>query len=247
MKLHILSDLHIEFAPFQIPETDADVIILAGDIGVGVEGLLWAKEQVNGKPIIYVPGNHEYYRHDISLTEELKSSSVENVRVLDNEMCILGNIRFLCATLWTDFALYGEGEKYFAIQHAKKSMSDFSLIKNGNRRFSPEDSIRLHEFSRDWLKLMLGEPFAGKTVVITHHVPSPRSIAPRFQGDMLTPAFTTDLEYMMDGSRVALWVHGHTHDVFDYQIYDTRVVCNPRGYVPYEQSNGFTPEFVVEI
>lgn len=247
MKLHILSDIHIEFAPFQIPETDADVIILAGDIGVGLDGVLWAKDQYKDKPIIYVPGNHEYYQHDISLNDRLKASSIENIRVMDNEMCIIGDIRFLCATLWTDFALYGEGDKYFSIQHAKNNMSDFSVIRNGSRTFSPDDSIRLHDHSRDWLKHMLGEPFDGKTVVITHHVPSPQSIASRFQGDLLTPAFTTDLEYLMDGSRVALWVRGHTHDVYDYSVFDTRVVCNPRGYVPYEQSNGFDPEYVIEI
>jgi predicted phosphodiesterase len=107
MKLHILSDIHIEFAPFQIPETDADVIITAGDIGVGLEGVLWAKEQYKNKPVIYVPGNHEYYQHDISLIDQLKASSTENVRILDNEMCIIDDVRFLCATLWTDFALYG--------------------------------------------------------------------------------------------------------------------------------------------
>jgi predicted phosphodiesterase len=247
MKLHILSDIHIEFAPFQIPKTDADVIILAGDIGVGLEGILWAKEQYIDKPILYVAGNHEYYQHDISLIDQLKSNSTDNLYIMDNEVCIIDDVRFLCATLWTDFALYGEGEKYFSIRHAKNNMSDFSLIKNGNRAFSPDDSIKLHDYSRDWLKHMLSEPFDGKTVVVTHHSPSPQSIAPRFQGDLLTPAFTTDLEHLMDGSRVALWVHGHTHDVYDYQVYGSRVVCNPRGYVPYEQSNGFDPEFVVEI
>ena len=247
MKLHILSDIHIEFAPFRIPETDADVIILAGDIGVGLDGVLWAKDQYKDKPIVYVPGNHEYYQHDISLIEQLKSSSTDNMYVVDNEVCIIGDVRFLCATLWTDFALYGEREKYFSIHHAKNNMSDFSVIRNVCRTFRPDDSVRLHNYSRDWLKHMLSELFNGKTVVVTHHVPSPQSIAPRFQRDLLTPAFTTDLEYLMDGSRVALWVHGHTHDVHDYSVFDTRVVCNPRGYVPYEQSRGFDPEFVIDI
>ncbi|HEY5604730.1 MAG TPA: metallophosphoesterase [Gammaproteobacteria bacterium] len=247
MKLHILSDIHLEFAPFQIPETGADVVILAGDIGVGRDGVAWANERRMDKPVIYVPGNHEYYHHDISLLEQLKASAAGNVRVLDNELCIIDGVRFLCATLWTDFALYGTGMKYFAIKHAKRNMNDFSLIKNGSRSFSPEDSIQLHNDSRDWLKRTLSEPFDGQTVVVTHHAPCLRSIAPRFRGDSLTPAFITDLGYLMEASRIALWVHGHTHDAFDYVVNYTRVVCNPRGYVPDEHNNGFNAQCTIAL
>ena len=247
MKLHILSDIHIEFSPFHIPATDADVIILAGDIGIGIDGVAWAIEQDIGKPVIYVPGNHEYYYHDISLIEQLKAQASEPVVVMDNDERIINGVRFLGSTLWTDFALYGHTERYFVARHARKNMSDFSLIKNGSRTFSPDDSIELHYHSRHRLMRKLDEPFDGKTVVVTHHVPSPRSIAPRFQGDLLTPAFTTDLEYLMGGGRVCLWIHGHTHDVFDYTVSGSRVVCNPRGYAPYENGNGFNPGLVVEI
>lgn len=61
MKLHILTDLHLEFGPFYPPETDADLVILAGDTDVGTKGITWAKEAFIGKQVVYVPGNHEYY------------------------------------------------------------------------------------------------------------------------------------------------------------------------------------------
>lgn len=86
-----------------------------------------------------------------------------------------------------------------------------------------------------------------KTVVLTHHAPSPGSVRPRFAGDPPTPAFVTDLDRLMDASRVALWVHGHTHDPFDYTVHGTRVVCNPRGYAPHQLAQGFRPGLVVEI
>lgn len=73
------------------------------------------------------------------------------------------------------------------------------------------------------------------------------SVPPRFARDLLTPAFASNLEDLMDGGRVQLWIHGHTHDPFDYEIHGTRVVCNPRGYAPYELTPGFRPDFVVEI
>jgi predicted phosphodiesterase len=93
MKLHILSDLHIEFAHFELPETDADVIVLAGDVGVGTTGVEWITKQASNKPIIYVPGNHEFYGHGISLIEELKNAAPCNVHVLDNEQVVIDGVR----------------------------------------------------------------------------------------------------------------------------------------------------------
>jgi predicted phosphodiesterase len=230
MKLQILSDLHTEFADFALPETDADVIVLAGDIGVGVGGLNWTLNQRLSKTFIYVPGNHEFYGHDISLIDELRNSAPRNLHVLDNEQVVIDDIRFLGAVLWTDFCLFGEAEKWFSMQRARQDMNDFFHIRYGDRRFTPADSVALHEVSRRWLTAKLAEPFGGKTIVVTHHAPSARSVAPRFVNDLLTPAFASNLEELMDGQRAVLWIHGHMHDPFDYEINGTRVVCNPRGY-----------------
>jgi predicted phosphodiesterase len=247
MKLHILNDLHIEFEDFVPPATDADVVVLAGDIGVGVEGLRWAETRYPDRSVIYVPGNHEFYHHDIALIEELKLEAPDNIHVLNDDRVVIDGVRFLGSILWTDFTLFGEVDKFFAMQTARQQMTDFSIIQNHGQPFTPEDAIKLHEASRDWLAVMLAEPFAGKTVVVTHHAPSSQSVHPRYARNLLTPAFASNLENLMDGNRAALWIHGHTHDSFDYEIYETRVVCNPRGYSPVELNPDFQPGLVVEV
>jgi predicted phosphohydrolase len=247
MKLHILNDLHIEFEDFEPPATDADVVVLAGDIGVGMEGLRWAEDRFPDKPVIYVPGNHEFYHHDIALIEELKAQAPDHIHVLNDDQIIIDRVRFLGSILWTDFALFGEGERFFAMQQARRQMTDFSIIQNGGRQFTPDDAIQLHTASRDWLAAMLAEPFDGKTVVVTHHAPSSQSVHPRYARDLLTPAFASNLANLMDGDQPALWVHGHMHESYDYEVYGTRVVCNPRGYAPDALNPGFWPDLVVDI
>ena len=130
MKLHILNDLHIEFEDFDPPATDADVVILAGDIGVGLEGLRWAEARFPDRPVIYVPGNHEFYHHDLALIEELKAQAPEHIHVLNDDQVVIDGVRFLGSILWTDFALYGEGERFYAMKTAEKWMTDFSIIRN---------------------------------------------------------------------------------------------------------------------
>jgi predicted phosphodiesterase len=85
MKLHILNDLHIEFEDFEHPVIEADVVVLAGDIGVGMEGLRWAEARFPDRPVIYVPGNHEFYHHDIALIDELKAEAPDNIHVLNDD------------------------------------------------------------------------------------------------------------------------------------------------------------------
>jgi Icc-related predicted phosphoesterase len=247
MKLHILNDLHIEFEDFEPPVTDADVVILAGDIGVGMEGLRWAETRFPDKPVIYVPGNHEFYYHDLALTEGLKAQSPEHIHVLNDDQVVINGVRFLGSILWTDFTLFGEADRFFAMQRARRQMTDFSIIQHNGRRFTPEDAISLHAACRDWLAVKLSEPFDGKTVVVTHHAPSSQSVHPRYASDLLTPAFASNLEMLMDGDLPALWVHGHMHESYDYEIHGTRVVCNPRGYAPAALNPDFRPDLVMKV
>ena len=247
MKLHILSDLHTEFADFDLPETDADVIVLAGDIGVGTGGLEWLSRQQRGRPIVYVPGNHEFYRHDLSLIDELRKRTLSDVHLLDNQAVVLDGIRFLGSTLWTDFDLFGETSKWLSLQRARQCMNDFAVIRRGGRPFTPADSIELHESSRKWLGEKFAESFDGRTVVVTHHAPSVRSVPARFSTDLLTPAFASDVEGMLDGSRVSVWIHGHMHDSADYSINGTRVICNPRGYPGEPSGRLFNPALCVKV
>ncbi len=247
MKLHVLSDLHTEFAPFDPPETDADVLVLAGDVGVGMRGLALAREWARGRPVVYVAGNHEYYREAIpTLTERLAAESADSgVHFLENRAVEIGGVRFLGCTLWTDFEVFGQ--RVADASAAQAVMNDFRLIRMlpQYRRFSPDDARTLNLRSTRWLHEALATPFAGRTVVVTHHVPSLRSVHPRFRDDPVTAAYASDLEWMMDGS-AALWIHGHTHVCVDYEIGGTRVFANQRGY-PHDAVEGFDPARVVEV
>ena len=231
MKLNVLSDLHLSLGALAIPANRADVVILAGDIARPAAAVSWASGF--GKPVLYVPGNHEFYGGSIAGTvEELKRLSAgTSIRVLDNEEAIIDGVRFLGATLWTDFMLFGEGEKRAAaMRDAQRFMRDFSRIRIGEAPFTPEASAALFTRHAAWLGSKLAERHAGPTVVITHHAPSPRSIHPRFADSLINACFVSDAERLIDGRRACLWIHGHTHDSFDYRVNGTRVLCNPRGY-----------------
>lgn len=247
MKLLILSDLHTEFASFSPPDTNAELVVLAGDIGVGLGGVEWAARRFSKMPVVYVPGNHEFYDHDIGLVDKLKVTSPPNIHVLNNDAIVLNGVRFLGSTLWTDFRLYGEAEEWSARHHARQSIEDFTSIRNGNERFTPEDSVRLHEASRAWLVSELGRGFDGPTVVVTHHLPSTMSVAKQFANDPLNPAFASRLEDVIKKYRPELWIHGHTHVPCDYELFDTRVICNPRGYPGESRRSGFRDDLVISI
>ena len=237
MKLQILSDLHLEVADFDPPATDADVVVLAGDIGRGVAGIDWAIERFR-VPVVYVPGNHEYYKGDLALLGAMRERATgTNVHVLDEESIVLGGVTFLCATLWTDFRLFGDAQAAF--DEARGKLPDFRVIRDHGTTLSPERSAQLHERARAWLAQALASSVAD-TVVVTHHAPHRGSLAARFATDTLSPAFVSDLDEMM--GRAPLWIHGHTHTSFDYAAHGTRIVCNPRGYA--ERTRPDDPENV---
>lgn len=253
MKLHILSDLHLSVAGLEVPDTDADVIILAGDIARPAAAVAWARQFF--KPVLYVPGNHEFYGSSLAATPEVLKQLCEgsNIQVLDNDAVMIDGVRFLGSTLWTDFQLFGEGpQRDAAITKAQSFMRDFSRIhmnEASDALFTPAASAQQFTHDARWLEDQLAEPFAGKTVVITHHAPSRNSIHPRFADSPINACFVSDAEHLMDGTRAVLWIHGHTHDSFDYVLNGTRVVCNPRGYAKegLNENPQFDPAFVVEI
>jgi Icc-related predicted phosphoesterase len=247
MKLHILSDLHTEFADFDPPATGADVVILAGDIGVGDGGVDWAAGRFPTAPVIYVPGNHEYFEHDIAHTAALRSHSRGNVHVLQCAGREIGGVRFLGCTLWTDFRYYGAETADTAMRNARSYILDYTWITNDGAPFTPDDSVRLHEAAKAWLVGQLAEPFDGPTVVVTHHLPAAPSVSPRFHDVPSNPAFVSRLEDIIERYRPALWVHGHTHEPCDYELFGTRVVCNPRGYPREGQWVDFRPDLVVTV
>lgn len=253
MKLHILSDLHLSQGALAPPPTEADVVILAGDIARPQEAIAWASQFA--RPVLYVPGNHEFYGSSIGATRDAlqRWSAGTCVQVLDDGEALLGGVRFLGTTLWTDFLFAGAGEsRAAAMREARLYIRDFSRIsddEDAGAFFTPEASAERFAKHADWLESRLAAPHAGPTVVITHHAPSPRSVHPRFAGSALNACFVSDLERLVRGDRVRLWIHGHTHDSFDYLLNGTRVVCNPRGYAKHgvNENARFDPALVIAI
>lgn len=253
MRLNILSDLHLSRGPIELPDNDADLVVLAGDIARPREAMAWAARL--GKPVLYVAGNHEFYGGSIrgTIDELRRCSAGTRIHVLDDEEILIEGVRFLGSTLWTDFMLLGDGEaRLAAMAEARRGMRDFSVIRASQApgaTFTPADSAALFAAHAAWLEGKLCEPFAGPTVVITHHAPSRKSIHPRFEGSLLNACFVSDAGRLVDGSRASLWIHGHTHDSFDYRLNGTRVVCNPRGYATsgVNENPQFDANFVVEI
>ncbi|MBB4636451.1 metallophosphoesterase [Longimicrobium terrae] len=247
MKIHVLSDLHTEFAPFTPAEVDADVIVLAGDIGVGTRGIPLIREWFPERPVVYVAGNHEFYRESIPrLSEKLEAEAGgTSIHVLENRAVVLHGTRFLGCTLWTDFDLYRDPLR--CMGEAQSAMNDFRTIRMlpEYRRFRPTDARVLHERSVRWLARQLDEPFDGTTVIVTHHAPSLRGVNPRYRNDPVTAAYASNLEGMMDG-RAALWIHGHTHFCVDFEHGGTRVLANQRGY-PDDAVEDFDPALVVDV
>lgn len=248
MKLHLLSDLHLEFQPFQIPATDADVVILAGDISVRNRGLTWAIPNIPEKPVLYVLGNHEYYgsAHP-KLIGKLKAQAAgTNIHILENDAININGYRFLGCTLWTDFALFGEPRQ--AGIEATQGMNDFRKIRRSPNysRLRSIDAAVIHKQSLAWLRQAIAESDPAKTIVITHHAPSDRSIPPQYKTDILSAAYASNLENFIGTEQPKLWLHGHTHNSWGYNIANTRICCNPRGY-PDEPNPTFNPEFILTL
>lgn len=261
MRAWILSDLHIEQSQWDLPkpQPDLDVIIAAGDIHDPLsDGVRWIAERSGGRPVIYVPGNHEWYafRNGFSVNEEAirgqEAAAELGVHLLQDAEVVLGGVRFLGSTLWTDFAIFHNPD--LGMMNAGRWMNDFRVIYPADVGvpLSPEQSRRWHLQSRAWLEGALSRPFDGKTVVVTHHLPHPRSIHPRYAQDPITPAFCSDLSELVENCGAVLWAHGHTHTSCDYMAGRTRLVCNPKGYGPLPgskviENREFEPELVIDI
>lgn len=278
MKLHVLSDLHNEFHAFDAAAhadawLQAEVVVLAGDIGQGVDGVRWARESFASKPVVYVAGNHEFYNGYWERTlDEMRQAAREfGVEFLENDAVEINGVRFLGCALWTDFDLFGEKDRNLAMQRTGIALNDYRLIKNDSLQslyqevharpyeLAPEHTRLRHLASRAWLERELAGGDPDRTVVVTHHYPSLQSCPPRYRDDPVSAGFGSQLPPNLL-ARAKLWIHGHTHDSCDYTLWHqeedafrvTRVVCNPQGY-PRSRVHGgvendqFRPDLVIEI
>jgi predicted phosphodiesterase len=259
MRLLILSDLHHELWREQAPVIDPaasrpDVVILAGDIDRGGNAVAWAERVFAGIPVLYVHGNHESYGEnleDAQQTIQAACLASKNVHFLNRGEYRRGGIRFLGATLWTDFRLFGDERRAACMSAAETVLMDYKRIDvdgPAGRKLTPEDTTQIHAQDKAWLTQQLAAPFAGTTVVITHMAPSLMSVAAQYAADPVSAAFASRLDDMV--GRADLWIHGHMHDSYDYRIGACRVVCNPCGYrtrAGTAENPQFDPAFIVEL
>ena len=250
MRLNVLSDLHLEYAPFTPPPVDADVVVLAGDIAPGTAGIDWVRRRFDGRPVLYVAGNHEFYGHDLpGLTGRIRDAAIgSGVQVLENDEVVIGGVRFLGCSLWSDFNFAGAENRANSMLLCERLVNDYKQIGASElgRRLQTEDTRALHLASRDWLAEHLERPHDGPTVVITHHAPIVRAPPANPVLAAIGGAFASDLSELMDGGAVDLWVFGHIHRTVDTEVNGTRVLSNQRGY-PHEPVAGFDPGMVVEV
>jgi predicted phosphodiesterase len=249
MRLHILSDLHLEFGAFAPPKADADVVILAGDTHLGVAGIAWARKTWPNKPVIYIAGNHEFYREFLpGHIETLRRfARKHSVHFLENEAVTIGGITFLGCTLWTDFALFKDPAS--AMAAATRGMMDYGVIRRSltDTLLRPSDTARMHAESVAWLSRQCEKRTGENLVIITHHAPSFRSVADDYTRDVLSASFASALDGLVERSGASVWVHGHVHDSVDYTIGSTRVLANPRGYEGVELNPQFNPGLVITV
>ena len=255
MKLWVLSDLHVDVNrrhPLVLPDPPPahDAVILAGDVCHGVAAAIgWiAEAKLDARPVLFVAGNHEYYdydRHDELAAGRAEAERHRNIHLLERDSVVIDGVEFSGCTLWTDYAYAGRRQQARAMHWAAQRLNDHRLIGNGSGLWLPQHCLEEHEASRAWLEEQLAHSGARTKVVVTHHAPSRRSVEARYQDDLLTAAFASNLDELVGNAH--LWVHGHMHAPSDYALGGCRVVANPRGYVGIGEDRAFDPGLVVEV
>lgn len=245
MRIKYMSDLHLEFErsagsierfAASLDPTDCDVLVLAGDISSGQQiaehvGVL--AERFDKMPVLYVAGNHEYYGGNsvsVAQQQELLRTAFKHVHCLERNVVTVDGQRFLGTPLWYDYTVDVASQSQY--------WSDFAHIA-GIRKWIDKS------FQRDkaWLEAELREG----DVVISHFLPSHQCVSPRWRGEMTNMFFVSDVEQLIVARKPKLWIHGHTHDSRDVRVGDTRIVCNPRGYVGQALNGNFEPVAVIDV
>ena len=271
MKISLCSDLHLEWGYQELP--GGDVLILSGDIAearsidkdnkratplVGQPNVIFPCSEFfkwecsKYEKVFYVLGNHEHYHWMFNETlQDLRELMPKNVTILEKEVCEYKGIMFMGATLWTDLGNRNPLAEY----HLKTCMKDYTLItyhnsgKNVYHKLSPLTTFDEHVKTLEYFKIMLSEHNDKPFVIMTHHAPSWQSIHEKYKHDsLMNMGYVSDLDqFIIDNPNIKIWTHGHVHNRFDYMIGDSRILCNPRGYISFEQDHGFDPEFTFEV
>ena len=256
-KIHLHSDLHLEVADIDLP--GGDLLILAGDIAVADyfdrPNSKYGERFINffqrvGRDynqVLYVPGNHEHYRGNLSRSiAKIQSTLPKNVFLADRGVFQYNDWTFLIATLWTDF---NKGNP-ITLSIINGALNDFRLIRIGDDfdRFRPALALIEHNQTKEWLTNTLKHYTDKKVFVITHHAPSFFSIVEKYKHDFhMNGGYASDLsDLILNNPQIKYWAHGHIHAPQNYKIGDTTIIANPRGYAEHEKT-GHNVNFMLEI
>lgn len=269
-KFHLLSDLHLEFKPLELP--GGDTLLLAGDITVAeflrerrtdadarsfkkVCKKFFFDECDKYKRVYYIAGNHEHYNGIYENTFDIMREFLRgsNVTFMQNDTVPLDdNTMLFGATLWTDF---NRGD-WFAVNSAKQGMSDFHIIytrsftKMGDpSKLQPIDVMGENSNTIVDLDKAVSAHPDKQFIVMTHHTPTFLSVHDVYKGDIMNYAYSNTMldEWILNHPQVKVWVHGHTHTSFDYIHGGTRIICNPRGYAPRDTNPDFNINLTFEL
>ncbi|HET8686733.1 MAG TPA: metallophosphoesterase [Methanosarcina sp.] len=258
MKIQVVSDLHLEFRSnmktLKWWKGGVDVVVIAGDACNAILPYTLSKHLrpilESGTKVVYVPGNHETYHansvehYQDKMKEAFANRESEGLYLLDNSTADIpdpsgGLIRFIGSTLWSDLS-----NPMDAL--VVRGWPDFAVPGHDTSRHTA-----LHKQAVAFIEDSLWQAYDDKVtpVVVTHFCPSRRSVHEKYEGDPANPYFATELSVFLEDWAPRLWIHGHTHTPFDYQHYNTRVVCNPYGYPHEHDSQGtyFDQQKIVEI
>ncbi len=248
MYIQIISDLHQEFGALEHNFSKADLVVLAGDINIKGRGIEWIKEAIPNIPVIYILGNHEYYKGSYPKTLRKIQEMAEgtHIHVLENESVEIDGIIFHGATMWTDFSLFGNPRYYGVLCQDK--MNDYKRIRldPSYSKLRSIDTFRFHQKSIHWLEQSLKASEGKTNIVVTHHAPSIKSLPDRYIDDPISSAYASNLEYIMADYKPKYWIHGHIHEPKRYKIHETEVICNPHGYID-EKYNGYEKELIINV
>lgn len=250
MKFQLCSDLHLEYAVNrkyleQHPlEVVGEVLLIAGDSyylnedARDLDFLKWCADHYEETYLI--PGNHEYYGgYDFSnASRSFKKSIYSNVHYVNNQVIRLGDIRILCSTLWSQI------KEYAGV--IKMGMADFHRIRYGDRKLSVEAYNNAFKISLDFITSSLDD--RGKTIVLTHHLPSIHCNDVEFKNSPLTEAFCVDLTELIKESKIDYWVYGHSHrNIGDIDLFGTKLISNQLGYVTLNEHTSFNRSRVIDL
>ena len=256
--IRLISDLHLEFSAFSLermPEDEETLLVLAGDVAAYNGGVLFIHLQCRHfASVLYVLGNHEHYNGNFQLTEREIEAALESYN-LSHLVTVAGGatkiefdgLRILAGTLWTDL------NNDNVLTHATVSsyLNDYKVISNGSAKLTTEDTYSEFQKTISQFDTWLKEDYSGKTVIVTHHMPSDKAVAFTFKNDYhMNGGFRSDLDSFIEKYAPSMWLFGHTHSNCDIMVSQTRLLCNPRGY-PRRSGNyenlDFNPNLIINL